>query len=158
MLVAVDDRNELKKIWRQGIIPVMHRRSDILLVRLPYKIDNRNFIQQNKKTKPIFIEQYKAWKIPKSWFASTAKLLCVTFGSVYIIQNYREHEKCAPACWNAKGIKCECSCMGANHGMNVSGKWYIVSDTCAIKWGEKTLACKLLTLKPKEEELKWLFR
>ncbi|WP_354134437.1 hypothetical protein [Bradyrhizobium sp. S3.9.1] len=64
---------------------------------------------------------------------------------VYIIQPYREQEICARACQEAQGHECQCSCMGANHGVGNDGSWFEVSDTFSTRWGERELACRLLT-------------
>jgi len=34
------------------------------------------------------------------------------YSKVYVIQPYREQEKCSPTCQNAIGHECQCSCMG----------------------------------------------
>ena len=35
--------------------------------------------------------------------------------------------------------------MGANHGIGNDGSWFEVSDTFSTRWGERELACRLLT-------------
>ena len=67
------------------------------------------------------------------------------YGKVYVIQPYREQEKCSPACQNATGHECQCSCMGLYHGAGNDGSWFEVSDTFAARWGEQELACRLMT-------------
>ncbi|MEP1497973.1 MAG: hypothetical protein ABJK50_20985, partial [Pseudophaeobacter sp.] len=62
-----------------------------------------------------------------------------------IIQPYREQEICARACQEALGHECQCSCMGANHGAGNDGSWFEVSDTFSTRWGDRELACRLLT-------------
>ena len=67
------------------------------------------------------------------------------FGACYLVQTYREQEKCAAACWNASGLECNCQCMGEHHGTgHPDGRWYEVSETCAVSWGPKRLSYKLL--------------
>ena len=61
------------------------------------------------------------------------------------LQPYREQEVCARACQEAQGHECQCSCMGANHGIGNDGSWFEVSDTFSTRWGERELACRLLT-------------
>ena len=78
-------------------------------------------------------------------FGASATTPCrLRFGRVYVIQPYREFEKCAPACWNATGFTCECSCMGKNHGSMPGGRWWVVADTFAIQWQGRRLACRLI--------------
>lgn len=68
------------------------------------------------------------------------------FGSVYIIQPYREQEKCAPASWAAQSEECQCSVMGVNHGASsAGGDWKVISDAFANRRGKRHLACKLPT-------------
>ena len=37
--------------------------------------------------------------------------------------------------------------MGANHGMGMDGRWFEISETLAVRWGERTLAARHLTAK-----------
>jgi len=71
------------------------------------------------------------------------------YGKAYVVQPYREHEKCSPACQNARGHECQCSCMGLYQGQGNDGSWFDVSDTFATRWGEQVRACRLMTAKPK---------
>ncbi len=89
---------------------------------------------------------FDRWLLPKAWFNAIARRLAERFGGCYIVQARREMEKCARACWTARGIDCECSCMGEHHGeQSPGGRWYEVSETCAFTWGEHKLHYKLLT-------------
>jgi hypothetical protein len=83
--------------------------------------------------------------LPKSWFNDLVDRALRLYGKVYIIQPYREQEICARACQEAQGHECQCSCMGANHGIGNDGSWFEVSDTFSSRWGERELACRLLT-------------
>lgn len=138
---------KLRQIWDQGRIPAVFRQgnSKPLFVRLPYSTDNREWLKADHRNQPEWLKQYKCWNTPKSWFEDIIKRSLIKYGRVYVIQTYRTQQKCAPACWNASGIDCECSCMGENHGSgNPIGKWYIVSETCAVSWDEKQYSCRLI--------------
>ena len=67
------------------------------------------------------------WELPKSWFNDFVDRALQRYGKVYIIQPYREQEICARACQEALGHECQCSCMGANHGVGNDGSWFEVS-------------------------------
>jgi hypothetical protein len=62
---------------------------------------------------------------------------------VWVIQPYREMEKCAPACWNAKGDWCECSCLGVNHGAGQPGGFTVITEYFAFRWSEVEYATRL---------------
>lgn len=125
-------------IYRQG-------GANPLMIRLPYAPDNRAWLRADRQRKPAWKKQFKCWEAPKSWFDSVISQCLHRYGRVYVIQPYKAHEKCAPACWNATGFECECSCLGANHGaQSPSGKWRVVSDTFAVRWHERELACRLI--------------
>jgi len=137
----------LRKIWRQTKQPVIYRqqRPKPILVRLPYAIDNYAWVRGEQRRKPAWNKQYKCWETPNSWFDSLIKRALERFGRVYVIQLYKQQQKCAPACWNAEGFNCECSCMGENHGSgHPGGKWHEVSDTFAFNWGQHQYACRLI--------------
>ena len=90
-------------------------------------------------------------QLSPAYFCESGTLLCFSdralqrYGKVYIIQPYREQEICARACQEALGHECQCSCMGANHGIGNDGSWFEVSDTFSTRWGNRELACRLLT-------------
>lgn len=137
------------EVWNQNSIPVILRRQKgkPLRMRLPYADTNRAWLQAGRRTKPIWMLDLKCWELPKAWFNDLANRSIFRFGAVWIIQPFHEREICAPACWNAKGFICECSCMGENHGAGNDGLWFEVSETFAFRWGPTQLACRLLTKK-----------
>ncbi len=137
----------LKQVWRQRSTPVIYRQGKglPLLVRLPYSEDNREWLKAANRNKPSWDSQHKCWETPKAWFNDLIKRILVRYDKLYIIQPYQEQEKCAPACWNAVGHECQCSCMGANHGShNSTNDWFVVSDSFATRWGDRELACRLM--------------
>ncbi len=138
---------KLRAIWKQKKTPVVYRQvgSKPLFLALPYSKDNRDWLRGDHRNHPQWNSAFKCWEIPKAWFEDVARRSLSRFGSVYVIQPFRIQQKCAPACWNATGIDCECSCMGANHGSgDPIGKWHVVSDTCAVHWGDRQYSCRLV--------------
>lgn len=139
----------LREIWQQKAIPVIYRqnRPNPVLLRIPYSSNNLDWIRGNNRNYPRWNPQYKCWEIPTSWFDEMVERVLRHYGKLYVIQLHRENQKCAHACWNAKGFHCECSCMGANHGSgHPGGVWHEISDTFAFQWGDKKYACRLLNL------------
>lgn len=139
--------SRLRDIWRNGRIPVVFRRGkpNPLLVRLPYAVGNYEFLRGEKIRKPVWDAKNDRWEVPVAWFDDLIKRLVRKYGQVYVIQLFREQQKCARACWDAKGMHCECSCMGATHGTgHPGGKWYEVSETFACHWGPKKYSCRLI--------------
>lgn len=146
----MDGRNpKLLEIWSQKKIPVLFKRQrPPLLVRLPYANNHTNsdWIRNGRRANPSWSLRFKCWETPVSWFDDLIQRALEKFGRVYVIQLYKEQQKCAPACWNAEGFHCECSCMGANHGSgHPGGNWREITDTFAFSWGPKQYACRLIT-------------
>jgi hypothetical protein len=142
------ESDRINQIWRQNRIPVLWRMGKGISprLRLPYREDNRAWIQNGRRTNIRWDRNEKYWEIPQSWFNDLVERCVEEFDKVYIIQPFREQEKCAPACWNATGYECQCSCMGENHGAGGgSGRWTVISDTFATRWGQETIACRLLS-------------
>lgn len=138
----------LKYVWGQKQIPVVLRRTgkgQRLRVRLPGDEANMRWLQDGRRTYPIWFADKKYWELPKAWFDDFVDRSLAKYGKVYIIQPFREQEKCAPACQNATGHECQCSCMGLHHGAGNDGSWFEVSDAFATRWGDQELACRLLT-------------
>ena len=144
------DKQDPKFVWNQKDIPVALRRTgkgERLRVRLPYAETNRQWLRNGRRASPEWIASGKYWELPKAWFNDFVDRALAKYGSVYIIQPYREQEVCAPACQNAVGHECQCSCMGLNHGAGNDGSWFEVSEAFAVRWGPRELACRLLTAK-----------
>lgn len=144
----MDQAARHKAIWNQQSIPVVLRRTgkgQRLRVRLPYADHNRDWLKNDRRLDPIWVKRGRYWEVPKSWLNDFIDRSLDRFGQVYIFQPYREQEKCAPACQNAVGHECQCSCMGANHGTGNTDNWFVVSDTFAFRWGAQILACRLLS-------------
>ena len=58
-------------IWNQKQIPVILRRAgkgEKLRARLPFAEDNRGWLQDSRRTKPVWASQGQYWELPKSWF------------------------------------------------------------------------------------------
>ena len=138
-------------VWNQRRIPVVLRRmgqGQLLRARLPYAKSNHQWLRNGRAIAPIWISEGKYWELPKAWFNNFIERAFAKYGSVYVIQPYRPQEKCAPACKNATGHECECSCMGRYHGVDNDGTWFEVSETFAFRWGDLQLACRLMIAKP----------
>jgi hypothetical protein len=145
---SVADIRELTKVWHNDRIPVVYREpGQKLKARLPYREGNRQWICLGR-TIPVWVPSSKHWEIPISWFNNLINKSLRRFGAVYVIQAFNEKEVCAPACWSAKKHECSCSCLGANHGSQSGEQWRIVSETFAVRSGEKKFGCKLITLAP----------
>jgi len=144
------DRLTLRYVWDQTQIPVVLRRcgpGEKIRVRMPGP-QSVSWVQNGRRIAPVWVGgEIRYWELPKAWFNDFVDRALQRYGRVYIIQPFREQEICAPACQNASGHECQCSCMGANHGAGNDGSWFEVSDTFSTRWGERDLACRLLTSK-----------
>lgn len=143
-------QDKLKAIWNQTLIPVIVRRGgrgEKLRVRVPFAQDNRIWINSIGKSDADWIVTGKYWELPKSWFNDFVEEALQRYRKLYVIQPYREQEKCAPACMEATGHECQCSCMGANHGAGNDGSWFEVSETFATRWNDREIACRLMVAK-----------
>ena len=139
---------KLERIWSQRQIPVILRKggNNPILIGLPYAGNNRAWLKLNHRINPKWEPSSKAWSIPKSWFNDLVSKCLERYNKVYVIQPYREQEKCAPACWNAKGHECQCSCMGKNHGSRgPNSDWLVISDTFATRYKKVQFAVRLIT-------------
>jgi hypothetical protein len=142
--------SSLRQVWNQKNIPVILRRGgkgQLLRLRIPFTKENRIWLQNGRPANPTWLKDKKCWELPASWFNDFVTRALNKFGKLYVIQPYREQERCAPACQNAVGHECQCSCMGANHGAGNDGSWFEVSETFATRWSEQHLACRLMQMR-----------
>ncbi|OLP45872.1 hypothetical protein [Rhizobium oryziradicis] len=146
------EKERLREVWLQKKIPVVIRHEEKgykLRVRLHYAENNRQWLNTVGRSSVTWIHSKSYWELPKNWFNDFVNRALERYGKLYVIQPCREQEKCAPACMNAEGHECQCSCMEANHGNRNSGSWSEVSETFATRWGEKEIACRLMVSKSK---------
>jgi len=144
--VIQTEEQKARAIWNNKTIPVFLRRGKASIrIRLPYDPTNQYWLTTNPKQKmPVWVKADKYWQLPKSRFNELVERALNRFGKLYIIQPYREMEKCSPSCMSAKGFECQCSCMGAHHGSNNHADWFEVNEAFAFKFGDLHLACRLL--------------
>jgi len=141
------DKKNAASIWKNEVIPVILRRggSNPIRLRVPFSADNREWLKNGtRKKEPEWNKKDKYWELPVSRFNELVQMILDRHEQIYIIQPYREKEICAPACMNAEGFECQCSCMGANHGLANQNGWLEVSETFAVRYGKIQLACRLL--------------
>lgn len=160
-LAVIDVRDQrLRAIWQQREIPTVARtnKTGRILVTLPEDPANAQggtdekvaemldvWLRGEHRHRPRWDERFRCRSVPKSWFDGIIERLLRRYGRVYVIQPYREQQKCAPACWNAQGHICECSCLGANHGAGHPGaQWCEIAETFAFQWGPLRYGCRLL--------------
>ena len=139
--------NQLQRVWNQRSTPVLLNRGKRgpPRLRLPYREYNRAWLRSDRRTDPTWHKDGKYREVPRAWFNDLVRRCVEEFGSVYIIQPFRAQQKCAPVCWEAVGEDCECSCMGANHGMGrPKGRWIVLSETFAASWDSEMWACRHL--------------
>lgn len=136
---------KFRQIWRQSNVPVIVRQEQPMpvLVRLPDSEKNSNWIQGEKRNKPQWNAQLECWEIPRSWFNEMIQTSLKRYGDIQVVQLYRKIRKCVPACWNATGDDCECSCGGGNHGTGLPlARRKEVSDIFVFKSGSTEYACR----------------
>jgi hypothetical protein len=132
-------------------VVLLTRKTQPLWVIIPFANDNHEWLGESRTRRTYHYVRDKDphhWAVPKSWLNALTRRLVDRFGACYLVQALRQRETCAPACWDAHGLECECSCMGEHHGEgHPDGRWYVVSETCAVGWGEKRLHYKLIRLR-----------
>lgn len=141
------DDPKIRVIWSQPAVSVVIRKGspDPLYLRLPYATDNRPWLSEGHRRNPTWDRDSKQWTTPVSWFDEIIQRALIRYGRIYVIQLYKEQQKCAPACWNAQGFHCECSCLGVNHGTgHPGGVWHEISETFAFNWSGVQYACRLI--------------
>ena len=69
-MVVYTESAKLKRIWNQKKIPVILRRNgkgEKLRVRLPYSDNNRDWLQNARRTSPEWLSELQCWELPKAW-------------------------------------------------------------------------------------------
>ena len=114
-------------------------------VRRRFTDDNETWLRNGRRNAPRRIgAEIISWEIPKAWFNDFVDRALQRYGEVWVIQPFRAHEKCAPACRTARSHECECSCKGKHHGTENAENWFDVSEASSFRWNNRELACRLL--------------
>jgi hypothetical protein len=142
-------RRSWSQFWHRRLFPSCGDLSvKPLAVRMPYDETNKIWLGEGRGFPPVWDRSHRCWLLSRSCFSELVERLLRRFCSAYVVQPYEEMEKCARSCWEARGLECECQCMGEYHGSEMpGGRWYEVSDTFALRWQNAGLRCALLTLK-----------
>ena len=145
---------QIMRQWTQAQVPIVVRsgqKGDKLTSRLPYRADNKQWLftmaTGTRRPEVSWAKQEGAWKLPVAWLNRFVEGALERYGRLYVVQPFREMEKCAPTCRNATGHDCQCSCMGANHGVGDGSCWFDVSETFSFRWGLQEAAIRLMTKK-----------
>lgn len=64
--------SQLKALWCQEQTPVIFKRNKPLpiLARIPFAEGNMEWLREDRRSKPAWCAQFKAWEIPTAWFDS----------------------------------------------------------------------------------------
>jgi hypothetical protein len=150
----LEDKSRILAVWNNTSgIPVLSRprgtsvSDSQLKFRLPFNKENRSWLRNERRTKPYWNGELDRWELPKAWLNDLVERTLLKFGKLYIIQPYREHEKCSHSYGHAQGYECQCSCMGVNHGSGTDEGWLDISDAFSVRWGIDHVSCRLLTRK-----------
>ena len=142
----------IQRQWKQATVPIVVRSGlmgDKLTVRLPYRVDNRQWLfglaTGARKPDIHWAATEGAWRLPVAWLNRFVDGALHRYEKLYVVQPFRELEKCAPRCRNAAGHDCQCSCMGGNHGVGDGTGWFDVSETFSFRWGPMYAAIRLMT-------------
>jgi len=143
MNLAVASR-EIRDAWYNNVIPaiIVPPRGD-LWVRLPYNQGNKDWLRLSNH-RPSWNQDQRRWETPRAWLTRLTRKAVSTHGQCYVIQSYRKAEKCAPACQEATGVDCGCSCLGEHHGQGSDDSWFSVNETFACRWSGVDYAIRLL--------------
>ena len=145
----------LSRLWWDGKDPVLLRRPrpKPLMLRLPFSYGNGTWVRHDHRSKPKWNKPWECWDTPVAWLDDLVTRSLKKYGRIYIVQPVSKLQKCAPACWNAQGYECECSCMGINHGNGEPhGNWKEISESLAVTVGKREFSCRLVTPKGFSQE------
>lgn len=134
------------ELIRHRVYPTVYRSREDTVVWTPFRPGNKGLIKIGRN-RPKWHPSDKSWHCPKAHFEELVQVLMREFRGVYVIQHINKHEVCAPACRNAKGLHCECSCNGKNHGSGNDSGWYDVSETFSVRHIGDDLAVRFIKAK-----------
>lgn len=147
--VKLESLPELKAFLEASKLPVLlnTKTKGKIMLRFPNEEKHEDFVAGGQRSEPEW-KPYGAWFVARSALRSHAQRCIAKWGGCWIVQSYREKEVCAPACQNAIGLECHCSCMGLYHGHEAeatSGKWHVVNEAFCVRWGDVVYAVRRIS-------------
>lgn len=132
------DLNPAWRFAREAII--FKRRGSPLMVRMPYAPDNRAWLGsiRTRVRGLVWNRAEGHWECPSAWLSALAEVVVARCGRVWLVQEIDGDAGCNESCMNARGLDCECGCLGRNHGAGAGDGWarrVEVSDTCTLLGG-----------------------
>lgn len=132
--VMDDHPDQLRAVWRQTKLPVILRRGvgNPLQVKLPgdtddvlWRVSAGHWLRSGRHKIPRWDGRFKCWEVPQAWLNTLVRQLLRAFRAIYLIQPYREQEKCAPACFNAQGHDCRVLVHGGKSWARRPKRWLV---------------------------------
>ncbi|MFJ3850843.1 endonuclease domain-containing protein [Streptomyces albidoflavus] len=78
----------------------------------------------------------RQWTLPRSCLTRLLIGAVDRYGFVVLCRDMARLSRCTRACLEAKGMECECACLGLSHGQD-SGRWFdVVGDVVVADLGE----------------------
>lgn len=118
-------------------------------VRLPYARGNRRYLEYlrnpQRRANVNYNSATRCWRLPTSQYALLRKELLKKHGQVEITVTGATLDKCTHMCANAStetADKCECICMGVNHGNSASG-YKAVAEYLLVRSTESSQTVRL---------------
>lgn len=139
------DLNPAWRFAREAII--LKRGGSPLMVRIPFAPDNRAWLGsiRTQVRGLVWKRDDRHWECPAAWLGALAEVMVARYGRVWLVQEFDGAAGCNEACMNARGLDCECGCLGKNHGAGAADGWarrVEVADTCTLLGG--IYGCRLL--------------
>lgn len=121
-------------------------------VKLPYADGNRHWLRQTcgARTQVKFDRDGKHWLVARGHFRTVIEALAARFGEVEVFVDQTVSTKCGPSCQGAVGDECNCQCLGANHGGQVSAGWVRVSEEFLVQ--HETVRIRYFVCGPQRQE------
>lgn len=121
--------------------PELHlwRDSHVLHVLIPYHKNNRQALRvltNARKSNVVWDKTNGYWTIPKAHLATLRDAFVDHYGACIVkVQAGKTPGKCHEVCQNAVGPECECSCVGAFHGISAN-KQVTLGSGVILTWDD----------------------
>lgn len=118
-----------------------------VIAKIPARKGNRRWLHRDVRIRSPRLDGDR-WVLPRNCLTRLVTAAVDRYGHIVVCRDMSRLSRCNRACLEATGADCDCSCLGAHHGVDSTG-WFeragdvMVADLGAIKrstvvYGAKT--------------------
>lgn len=122
-------------ITEPGVPVVWLPKNGKVVAKLPPRKGNRRWLHHTVGIRSPRLADDR-WHLPRNCLGRLVTAAIDRYGHIVVCRDMSRLSRCTRACLEARGIDCDCSCLGAYHGADSVGWFERVGDVMVADLGE----------------------